>query len=126
MRTEKAEVEGDVNVDAGEFEATTDDQQKTTPNEIDVYQRYSYALRDDEGFYELNRTEPVHFYQHTMPVNVYDQHTEPVPVSQHTETVPASESEKENKDNKRKKKTAEILEHASYKFEVLYSSQQAM
>ncbi|KAI3773434.1 hypothetical protein L1987_47963 [Smallanthus sonchifolius] len=47
------------------FGATSDKQ--TMPNEIDAYRRYSYALRDDEGFYELladdhfshNGTEPV-------------------------------------------------------------------
>ncbi|KAI3793728.1 hypothetical protein L1987_36350 [Smallanthus sonchifolius] len=94
----------------GEFGATSDKQMM--PNEIDVYRRYSYALRDDEGFYELladnhfshNRTERVQFYQHTELVNVYDQHTESIHVSQHTETVHASESEKENEKIAKEKK----------------------
>ncbi|KAI3754325.1 hypothetical protein L1987_54107 [Smallanthus sonchifolius] len=93
-----------------EFGATSDKQ--TMPNETDAYRRYSYALRDDEGFYELladddfsqNRTEPVQFYQHTELVNVYDQHIESIHVSQHTETVLSSESEKENKKIAKEKK----------------------
>ncbi|KAI3683533.1 hypothetical protein L1987_84039 [Smallanthus sonchifolius] len=94
----------------GEFGATSDKQ--TMPNETNAYRRYSYALRDDEGFYELladdhfsqNRTEPVQFYQQTELVNVYDQHTKSIHVSQHTETVPASESEKENEKIAKEKK----------------------
>ncbi|KAI3686591.1 hypothetical protein L1987_80271 [Smallanthus sonchifolius] len=78
-----------------QFGATSDKQ--TMPNETDAYRQYSYALRDDEGFYEL-------FYQHTELVIVYDQHTESIHVSQNTKTVPSTKSEKENEKIAKEKK----------------------